>query len=119
MLPVGTTIDPLRFLHGMHTLGMSGCTQNTVTDAAFAHLRGIHTLYMGSCSQTTTTDAAFVHLRGLPYTRCTWAAAPRHHQAAAIPHLRGIHKLSVHGCSHGVREAAMAQQGGIDAHTGE
>ena len=34
-------------------------------DADFVHLRGIHTLGMRGCDQATITDAAFVHLRGI------------------------------------------------------
>ena len=44
---------------------MSGCTQSTITDGAFAHLAGIHTLDMSWCDQATITDAAFAHLAGI------------------------------------------------------
>ena len=44
---------------------MRWCRQDSITDAAFAHLRGIHTLRMSYCSQPTITDAAFAHLRGV------------------------------------------------------
>ena len=50
---------------------MIGCTQATITDAAFAHLRGIHTLDMWGCSQATITDACRARLRaaGIPVLR--------------------------------------------------
>jgi hypothetical protein len=44
---------------------MSGCSQPTITDAAFVHLKGIHTLNMSECSQLTITDSAFVHLKSI------------------------------------------------------
>jgi hypothetical protein len=48
---------------------MSCCNQDTITDAAFAHLAGIHTLEMRSCRQRTITDAAFARLAGIRYLR--------------------------------------------------
>ena len=42
-------------LCGIHTLNMSLCEQDSITDAAFAHLRGIHTLHMGGCRQPGIT----------------------------------------------------------------
>jgi hypothetical protein len=44
-------------LRGIHTLIMSGCSQETITDVAFVNLRGIHTLNMRNCSQRTITYA--------------------------------------------------------------
>jgi hypothetical protein len=52
-------------LRGIHTLGMQGCNQPTITDAAFVNLRGIHTLDMYGCNQPTITVAALVHLVGI------------------------------------------------------
>ncbi len=47
----------------LHTVNISKCLE--VTDAAFVHLHGIHTLNMGGCSQETITDSAFENLRGI------------------------------------------------------
>jgi hypothetical protein len=44
-------------LRGIHTLRMSGCSQPTITDAAFAHLHGIHTLTMQGCRAEAITAA--------------------------------------------------------------
>ena len=53
-------------LAGIHTLGMSECRQDSITDAAFVHLAGIHTLDMSGAWQDTITDAAFAP-SGHPY----------------------------------------------------
>ena len=44
---------------------MSGCWQQSITDAAISHLRGIRKLNMSVCSQIAITDAALLHLRGI------------------------------------------------------
>jgi hypothetical protein len=53
-------------LKGIHTLVMSGCDQETITDAAFVHLAGINALYMSDCSQATITNKAFLCLKDVP-----------------------------------------------------
>ena len=52
-------------LRGIHTLCMYGCSQASITDAAFVHLRGIHTLDISFCNQAGITGATFKHLRGI------------------------------------------------------
>jgi hypothetical protein len=44
---------------------MRGYNQETVTDAAFAHLEEIHTLNVKGCNQRTVTAAAFPPLAGI------------------------------------------------------
>ena len=60
-----------------------GRGQETITDAAFAHLAGIYSLDMSFCSRETITPAAIAHLRGI-----VW--------------------LNAHGCAPAVVAAAAA-----------
>ena len=53
------------YLRDIHTLDMSCCDQETITDKAFSYLRGINTLNMKKCRQLTITDEAFSYLRGI------------------------------------------------------
>ena len=92
-------------LRWIHTLEMSWCNQETITDAAFVHLlrdcdqitdaafvrlRGIHSLYIHDCFQIT--DAAFVPL---------------------VP-LRGIHVLNMAGSKQvTITDTAFVNLGGI------
>ena len=93
-------------------LEMTGCCQDTITDAAFAHLAGIQSLDMSECSQATITDAAFVHLAGiqrLAMRKCCQAGIT---DAAFAPLAGSIEDLSIVLCSQvGITDAAFAHFG--------
>ena len=93
------TITDAAFAHlaGIHTLNMDRCSQKTITDAAFAHLAGIHTLSMSRCWQETITDAAFAHLAGI-HTLNMSCCQQETITDAAFAHLAGVHKLVMAGC---------------------
>ena len=62
---VGLESSSFKYLKRIHTLDMSRCNQETITDKAFKHLKGIHTLGMSWCDQETITDEAFKYLKGI------------------------------------------------------
>jgi hypothetical protein len=100
------------FVHlaGLHTLNMSWCYLDTITNAAFAHLRGIHVLNMSHCNQDTITDSAFSHLRGihtLLIRFCTQLTG------AGLAHLTGVKVLDASGCSQAVQDAATLVLAGL------
>ena len=64
-------------LVGIQSLGLSGCEQDTITDAAFVPLTGIQSLDMTRCNQPSITDAAFAPLAGIQsliMTGCSFTA---------------------------------------------
>ena len=90
---------------------MGGCDQDTITDAAFAHLAGVHTLDVAGCYQAGLTDAAFSHLRGvhtLDMSSCVQAGVTD----AAFAHLASVRELTVCYCSAAVTGAGFAGLGG-------
>ena len=101
-------------LNGLiHTLDMSNCWQEGVTDAAFAHLRGIHTLNMSHCRQAGVTNAAFVHLRGVHTLDMSWCTKAGITDAA-FEHLRGVHTLDMSYCwQAGITDEVFAHLRGV------
>ena len=53
-------------MKGIHSLDISECTQNTITDKAFSNLEwNTYLKYEINADQNTITDGAFVHLKGI------------------------------------------------------
>ena len=82
----------------IHTLDMSRCNQQTITDAAFVHLRNVHTLIMSVCNQQTITDAAFVYLRNVHTLDMSWCRQVNITDAAFV-HLMNVHTLIMSECN--------------------
>ena len=89
---------------------MSDCSQEEITDAAFALLTGIHTLNMSGCSQPTITDAAFVRLRGI-HTLDMAAAKPGRYHCCSLPP-PGVHSLRMGQCA-GITDASFVHLRGL------
>jgi hypothetical protein len=77
----------------IHTLNMDGC--NLVTGAAFVHLRGIHTLDMSHCKQETITDDALTHLDGISGLDISYCDQITD---AAFAHFAGLDALGMASC---------------------
>jgi hypothetical protein len=95
---------------GIQKLCIYGCSQATLTDAAFAPLRGIRVLNMSRCPQLT--DAAFSHLKGIHTLLITWCNQPTITDAA-LAHLKGIKCLVLYVCSIPFTEVGLAHLRGI------
>ena len=57
--------DAFRCLTNLHSLDMTDCNEEAVTDATFRHLTNLRSLKMRRCYQETITNDAFRHLTNL------------------------------------------------------
>ena len=99
-------------LRGIRVLNMSLCPQ--FTDAAFVHLKGIHTLIMHDCLQPTITDAALAHLMGIQCLVLYWCSIP--FTEVGLAHLKGITRLHMQNANAAC--IAAARDLGLPATTG-
>jgi hypothetical protein len=84
------------FNHCIHTLDMSYCNQQTITNNAFKYLTGIHTLRMNNCNQSSITDEAFLYLSSV---RILIIARCNQFSNQALQYLNEIESLNVRRCN--------------------